>query len=60
MLHAFVAPGLELFAAGIEMQHLFMLVHDDVMDQATRRRGEPPVHVAVRQVRDRERACVLV
>lgn len=47
--------GVERFAAGVELQHLFMLVHDDIIDRATRRRGLPPVHVALRgnyQLRD--------
>lgn len=36
------------FAVGVELLHLFMLVHDDVMDNATRRRGHPTLHVALR------------
>lgn len=43
-------PALERFAAGVEMLHLFMLVHDDVMDHSTLRRGEPAMHVALRNV----------
>lgn len=39
--------AVEDFAAGVELQHLFMLVHDDVIDRATRRRGVAPVHVAL-------------
>lgn len=35
------------FAAGVELQHLFMLVHDDVMDHGTIRRGLPTVGVAL-------------
>ena len=35
--------GVEEFAAGVELQHLFMLVHDDVMDHGTIRRGQEPV-----------------
>jgi geranylgeranyl diphosphate synthase, type I len=31
--------GIEKFAAGVELHHLFLLVHDDVMDTATIRRG---------------------
>lgn len=38
---------LERFAAGVELLHLFMLVHDDVMDNATRRRGKPALRVAI-------------
>jgi len=37
----------ETFAAGVELQHLFMLVHDDVMDKGTIRRGLPTVSVAL-------------
>jgi geranylgeranyl diphosphate synthase type I len=38
---------LERFAAGVELLHLFMLVHDDVMDDATLRRGKPTLRVAI-------------
>jgi geranylgeranyl diphosphate synthase type I len=38
---------LERFAAGVELLHLFMLVHDDVMDNAQLRRGRPTVRVAL-------------
>jgi geranylgeranyl diphosphate synthase type I len=38
---------IERFAAGVELLHLFMLVHDDVMDNATRRRGRPALRVAI-------------
>jgi geranylgeranyl diphosphate synthase, type I len=40
--------AIERFAAGVELFHLFMLVHDDVMDHATLRRGEPALRVALR------------
>lgn len=43
-------PGLkhiESFAAGVEMQHLYMVVHDDVMDHGTIRRGLPTVQVSL-------------
>lgn len=39
--------GLERFAAGVELLHLFMLVHDDVMDGAQLRRGRPTLRVAL-------------
>src|SRR5580698_9098705 len=39
--------GLERFAAGVELLHLFMLVHDDVMDNAVLRRGQPTLRVAL-------------
>ncbi|MBL8952896.1 MAG: polyprenyl synthetase family protein [Myxococcaceae bacterium] len=32
------------FAAGLELLHTFMLVHDDVADRATTRRGGPCLH----------------
>ena len=31
--------------AALELLHLFVLVHDDVMDESTSRRGRPTVHV---------------
>jgi geranylgeranyl diphosphate synthase type I len=37
----------ERFAAGLELHHLFMLVHDDVMDNASLRRGQPTLRVAL-------------
>jgi geranylgeranyl diphosphate synthase type I len=37
----------ERFAAGVELLHLFMLVHDDVMDNAALRRGKPTLRVAL-------------
>lgn len=44
---------LERFAVGVELLHLFMLVHDDVMDEATLRRGQPTLKVAL-QSKDRD------
>jgi geranylgeranyl diphosphate synthase type I len=32
-------------AAGLELLHAFALIHDDVMDGSTRRRGGPALHV---------------
>jgi geranylgeranyl diphosphate synthase type I len=40
--------ALERFAVGVELLHLFMLVHDDVMDNATIRRGRPALRIALR------------
>ena len=37
----------ESFAAGVELQHLYMVVHDDVMDHGTIRRGLPTVSVVL-------------
>lgn len=39
--------GPERFAAGVELLHLFLLVHDDVMDNATLRRNRPTLRVAL-------------
>lgn len=36
-------------ACGMELFHLFCLVHDDVMDQDTERRGVPTIHEAARR-----------
>ena len=37
----------ERFSVGVELLHLFMLVHDDVMDGAQLRRGRPTLRVAL-------------
>ena len=42
------AEGLTAFAAGVELMHLFAVIHDDVMDHGTVRRGVPTVHRAIR------------
>jgi geranylgeranyl diphosphate synthase, type I len=36
--------GVQRFAAGLELLHTFMLVHDDVADRAPTRRGGPALH----------------
>lgn len=46
-----VAPGLCRFAAGVELLHTFMLVHDDVADHATLRRNGPALHLLMGQDR---------
>lgn len=38
---------IERFAVGVELLHLFMLVHDDVMDGAQLRRGKPTLRVVI-------------
>jgi len=38
---------LEELATGLELLHLFMLVHDDVIDDSRLRRGRATVHVAL-------------
>jgi geranylgeranyl diphosphate synthase type I len=37
-------PGLWRFAAALELLHTFLLIHDDVADQAELRRGGPTLH----------------
>ncbi len=37
------------FASGVELLHLFLLIHDDVMDRGTLRRGAPTLHRALRR-----------
>ncbi len=44
------------FASGVELYHLFMLIYDDVIDEASIRRGLPTVHRALRQHVDNGRA----
>lgn len=44
----FQGEGAIRFAAGVELLHLFALVHDDVMDQGTVRRGQPTLQRALR------------
>jgi geranylgeranyl diphosphate synthase type I len=39
-----VPTGLWRFAAGLELLHTFLLVHDDVADQGDTRRGGPALH----------------
>lgn len=42
--------GVEEFAAGIELHHLFTFIHDDVMDNAEMRRGKPTITKNLRQL----------
>jgi geranylgeranyl diphosphate synthase, type I len=39
-----VPEGVKTFAAGLELLHTFMLIHDDVADRAETRRGGPSLH----------------
>lgn len=40
-------PRVEQLAAGVELLHLFLLVHDDILDEALLRRGRPALHAAI-------------
>jgi geranylgeranyl pyrophosphate synthase len=40
--------GVATFAAALELLHAFLLVHDDIVDRATTRRGEAALHVVLR------------
>jgi geranylgeranyl diphosphate synthase, type I len=42
-------------AAALELFHSFALIHDDVIDASSTRRGRPTVHVALATRRDRNR-----
>lgn len=37
--------GIYLLGVGIELLHLFALIHDDIIDQAETRRGQPAAHI---------------
>lgn len=39
-----IPDGVKAFAAGLELLHTFMLIHDDVADRAATRRGGPTLH----------------
>lgn len=51
---------LERFAASLELLHTFMLVHDDVADEAALRRGGPALHHLLGPGRDGEALAVVV
>ncbi|QTA37332.1 polyprenyl synthetase family protein [Thermosipho ferrireducens] len=36
-------------AAGIEIMHAFLLIHDDIMDRALERRGAPAMHILLQK-----------
>ena len=42
-----VTPELARLGASLELLHTFMLIHDDVADEATLRRGAPALHHAL-------------
>ena len=54
------APGLLQFAAGLELLHTFMLVHDDVADRAETRRGGEALHHALGRGRQGEDMAVVM
>ncbi|MFP2909610.1 polyprenyl synthetase family protein, partial [Pyxidicoccus sp. 3LFB2] len=56
-----VAPdGLWSFAAGLELLHTFLLIHDDVADQGELRRGGPALHRMLSPGRAGEDLAVVV
>ena len=52
--------GLYQFAAGVEILHTFMLVHDDIADGAETRRGGPALHRALRPGKKGEDLAVVL
>lgn len=40
---------LYLIAASLEIMHAFLLIHDDIMDRSTLRRGKPTLHVLLNE-----------
>jgi geranylgeranyl diphosphate synthase type I len=55
-----VPSGLWRFAAGLELLHTFLLIHDDVADQADLRRGGPALHHLLSSGRAGEDLAVVV
>lgn len=55
-----IPQGVVDFAAGLELLHTFMLIHDDVADQAATRRGGPALHRVLAQGRTGEDLAVVV
>lgn len=53
-------PELLRFAAGVELLHTFLLIHDDVADGATLRRGGPALHQTLAPGRRGEDQAVIV
>ncbi|WP_327309910.1 polyprenyl synthetase family protein (plasmid) [Streptomyces sp. NBC_01298] len=45
-------PGIVAAAAGLEMLHVSALIHDDVLDNSTQRRGQPTVHRALAELHE--------
>ncbi|QDE66340.1 MULTISPECIES: polyprenyl synthetase family protein [Myxococcus] len=57
---AVVPSGLWRFAAGLELLHTFLLIHDDVADQAELRRGAASLHRLLAPGRAGEDLAVVV
>lgn len=55
-----VPEGVGAFAAGLELLHTFMLIHDDVADRAVTRRGGPALHRTLSDGRVGEDLAVVV
>ncbi len=58
--HTSVPSGLWRFAAGLELLHTFLLIHDDVADQAELRRGGTALHRMLAPGRAGEDLAVVV
>lgn len=44
-----IAPGLYRSAISLELLHDFMLVHDDIIDKSSTRRGKPSMHMLLQR-----------
>jgi geranylgeranyl diphosphate synthase type I len=55
-----VPAGVQAFAAGLELLHTFMLIHDDVADRAATRRGGPSLHRVLSAGKSGEDLAVVV
>jgi geranylgeranyl diphosphate synthase type I len=47
-------PHLYRTAVSLELMHSFLLIHDDIIDNAAKRRGKPAMHVLLAGKKDRE------
>ncbi|WP_331725828.1 polyprenyl synthetase family protein (plasmid) [Streptomyces xanthophaeus] len=45
-------PGIVAAAAGLEMLHVSALIHDDILDNSTQRRGKPTIHTAFAELHE--------
>ncbi|MGW0885799.1 polyprenyl synthetase family protein [Streptomyces sp. NPDC002671] len=45
-------PGIVAAAAGLELLHVSLLIHDDVLDNSSQRRGKPTVHTAFSELHE--------